>query len=376
MKSHFAFHSFKRKLVKFFIIIFLSLSPSFLTLSNPIIPPPVVFEIYFGPWSWEIEIQNNQYYSYIENFDDLWLVGQFDTARFEPGHSFLPGVIEIATQFDMLTPMTIQQSGDYVKLYYISGNYSEYLGGIGWGSFSSEVTAPVGEQSIALQMFNLDENDWGSWNAKEQPHTINSNPGHIIKRTSFSGYVWDQNDAPMPNIYLDYCWDDEYYYGSSPTVPLINTNSDGYFHTDNMYSRKYHINFRIGEFYGPSIGETNVYLEIDSANYFEFKLDTLLTGIHEVKPSLPGYSIFNQPNPVTSQTTFVVETGDPHPDQKGVIKIYNETGFIVDIIPVNLNSQRQEIIYSFDDKFLSTGVYIYNLEVRNNRVGSGKLILQ
>lgn len=363
----------KRKLVKILFVVTLSLSPSFLTLSNPIIPPPVVFEIYFGPVSWEIEIMNNQFYSYIENFDDLWLVGQFDTAQFEPGHPFLPGVIEVATQFDMLTPMTIQQSGDHVSLCYKSGNYYEYLGGIAWGSFSPEVTAPVGEQSIAIQMFNLPENEWGSWEAKEQPHTINSNPGNVIKRTSFSGYVWDQNGQPMQDIYLDYCWG-AYYFGSNPTVPIIYTNSDGYFHTDNMYSREFFIRFR-NDFYGPIIGDTTVYLEIDSTNYFEFKLDTLLTGIKEHKPVVPAYSIYNIPNPSSSKTTFIIESDNANPNRKGVIKIYSEAGYIVDIFPLEISGGKQELIYNCHDKSLAAGLYFYNLEIGHQKVASGKMVI-
>jgi hypothetical protein len=368
------FQTNKRELVKFLLIILLGLyiaNPSF---SNPIIPPPVVLEIYFGTWSWEIEIMNNEFNDFV-NLDNLWLVGKFDTAQFEPGHSFLPGELNVVSNYSMLSPMTIEQSGDAVNLCYKSGNYFISLGGLSWGSLTSEVTAPVGEQSIAYQRFDLPEYDWSYWEAKELPNTIHSSPGHVIKRATFSGYVRDKDDQPMADIWLDYPYSWVYYYDSYPTVPQVHTNSSGYFYCDDMYCRKFHITFRIGDFYGPGIGDTTVNLEPDSANYFEFKLDTLLTGIPEIKSLIPGYSIINNPNPSSSQTTFSIETNIQRPDQKGVIKIYSENGFIVDIIPVNLTNDRQEIIYNCNDKALSAGVYFYNLEVWNHKVASGKMVI-
>jgi hypothetical protein len=376
MKSFICSTNIKRKLEKYFFIIFLgfySVSESF---SNPIIPPPVVLEIYFGQWSWEIEIMNNEFYSEYENLDSLWLIGKYDTARFEPGHSFLPGELDVVTNYDMLTPMTIQQSGDAVDLCYRWNNNFYSIGGLSWGSYPYEVTAPVGEESIAYQRFDLPENDWSYWEAKELPNTIYASPGQVIKRATFSGYVRDKDDQPMPDIYLDYPYSWEYYYYTYPTVPIIHTNSEGYFHSENMYCRKFFIKFRVGDFYGPSIGDTTVNLEPDSVNYFEFKLDTLLTGINEIKPMIPQYSICNIPNPSSSQTTFIIETNSQKSDQKGVIKIYSENGYIVDIVPVNLNDNRQELVYNFDDKALSSGLYFYNLEVKNHMVASGKMIIQ
>jgi hypothetical protein len=359
------------------LFILLSFCPSLLTYSNPIIPPNVMYEIYFGQWSWEIEIMNNEYYAEYENLDSLWLVGKYDTARFEPGHSFMPGELVVITNYDMLTPMYIEQAGDDVRLCEKSGNYFYPLGYLEWGMIYSQVTAPVGEQSIAIQRFHLPEYDWSDWTAKEQPNTINSNPGDISKKAAFSGYVRDENDQPMENIHLHYCYPQFLYYDSDPTVPIIMTNSEGYFHSDNMYCRKYSIHFLNG-FWGNDIGDTAILinLEPDSANYFEFKLDTLLTGINEIKPSTLQYLINNKPNPSSFNTTFIIETNHPEPDQKGVIKIYSENGFIVDIIPVMINDEKQEITYDFNDKALASGMYFYNLELRNHKVASGKMIIR
>jgi hypothetical protein len=199
--------------------------------------------------------------------------------------------------------------------------------------------------------------------AKEEPNSIGFNPFEVSKRADFSGVVRDLNDAPLAGVDVNY---GEY--------PLIITGSDGYFSvSNNMFCRIYDINF---VFEGGIIGDSTISLEPDSANYFEFKLDTLLTGINELQPSTPQYSICNIPNPSSSRTTFIIETNLQNNVQKGVIKIYSEAGYIVDIVPVNMNNKRQELVYNFDEKALSSGLYFYNLEVNNRKVASGKMIIR
>jgi hypothetical protein len=351
------------------------LGPSFLTFSNPIIPPSVITEIYFGQWSWEIELCRNEFYN-LQNLDSLWLYGQYDTAKFEYGIPFY-GDIMVVTNYDMVTSMYIDQAGDRVYLYYKDGNYGEIIGWIDWGTFNPNpgqgVTAPEGEQSIAVQGFNLWEGEWEYWEVKELPHSIGSNPGQVNKRTHFEGYVKDKNNEPLSGIFIDYC---DFYYVSTPHVAMIWTDSNGHFITDDMFCRKYHINFINGEYYGPSIGDTNINLEPDSTNYFEFQLDTLLTGINEIRHAHPYYSIYSKPNPSSSQTTFIIDTEYPLPKEKGVIKIYNENGFIVDIIPVDLNDRHTDLIYCFNTKSLLPGMYFCSLEIRNQKVASNKMIIQ
>jgi hypothetical protein len=376
MKSTDIFLSGKRKMVKIILIAFLSICPSLLNFGNPIMPPSIIMEIYFGTSTWELEVMNNEYFSEYENMDDLWLVGQYDTAQFEPGHPFLPDQLNVVTNYSMLTPMTIEQSGDYIQLCSKSGDTFYPLDGIAWGISEWGITAPVGEQSIARQKFTFYESPWYEyWDAKEQPNTINSSPGHVIKRTAFSGYVRDKENQPMADIYLDYCYDLAYYHNSNPTVPIVSTNSEGYFNTNNMYCKKYYVYFRIGEFYGPIIGDTMINLEPDSTNYFEFKLDTLLTGVDEIKSLIPEYSITNIPNPSSSQTKFIFNSTGMIRGSRGVIKIYNESGFIVDIVPVVINNESEEVAYNINGKSLLPGTYIYNLEIRNHKLASGKMLI-
>jgi hypothetical protein len=139
-----------------------------------------------------------------------------------------------------------------------------------------------------------------------------------------------------------------------------------------MFCRKYDIRFLLDE---DEIGDSTIFIEPDSANYFEFRLDTLLTGIKEIKPAISRYSIFNIPNPSSSQTTFIIESNSQKLDNKGVIKIYNEAGFIVDIVPVQINQAKQELVYHFNDKSLASGLYFYNLEIGWLNMASGKMVI-
>jgi hypothetical protein len=209
------------------------------------------------------------------------------------------------------------------------------------------------------------------WTVKELPNSIGYNPFQVSKRATFGGYVKDKNDEPLGNIKLYYCTE-RYHFETTPTVPEIFTDEDGYFFTDNMFCKKYWVRFLNG---ADELEWTVVSIEPDSANYFEFKLDTLLTGINEIRNTSLAYSIYNIPNPSSGQTTFIIESDNLKPYQKGVIKIYSEAGYIVDIIPVEINNERQEIIYNFDEKTLSSGLYLYSLELRNHKVASGKMII-
>jgi hypothetical protein len=367
MKSFVFSPAIERNLVKMLLIVFLSINSSLLTFSNPIMPPPLIIEIYFSPEGWQIEMMNSEY-GQVNNLDNIWLCGIYDTAQFISGIEFIPGEVLVMTQDDLMTGMEINQDGDWLTLYYIFDNNNFPVDELGllWGNipvtpyyYFNRVTAPVGEQSIAVQELY----DFGDFCVvKEKPNSIGFNPFEVLKRADFSGLVRDSNDGPLAGVEV-----------SHGGYPLIITGSDGYFSTsDNMYCRIYDVNF---VYDGGIIGDSTISIEPDSANYFEFKLDTLLTGISDIQSSTLQYSIFNIPNPSSSQVSFIIETTNLKPDQKGVIKIYSEAGYIVDIVPVELNSEKQELVYNFNDKSLSSGLYFYSLEVRNHKVASGKMVI-
>jgi hypothetical protein len=368
MKSFDFYPGIKRKMAKLLFVVFLSFSQLLLTFGNPIVPPPLIIEIYFGPGGWQIEMMNSEY-GQVNTLDNLWLCGTDDSAQFVTGIEFSPGDVLVVTHDDLMTEMEINQDGDWLTLYYIDGDVIYPIDDIGlhWGNtpvtpyyYFNRVTAPIGEQSIAVQELF----DFGDFCVvKEQPNSIGLNPFEVSKRADFSGVVMDLNDSPLAGVEVSYGF-----------YPLIITSSDGHFSvSNNTFCRIYDVIF---VFDGGIIGDSTISIEPDSANYFEFKLDTLLTGINEIKPSSLQYSISNIPNPSSSQTKFIIETSNAKTDQKGVIKIYSESGYIVDIVPVELRDGKQELNYNFNDKSFASGLYLYKLEVRNQKVAAGKLIVK
>jgi hypothetical protein len=361
------------------LIMGLGLSLNFHSYSNPTIPPPMILEIYFGSDGWSMEMLNQGYWD--DNLDDVWLIGLYDAAHFKPGIAFAYGEVTVVTQDDFTDPsFIINQAGDWLTLWYRYDNSFHEIDyyGMPFGDIPdslvnhNKVSAPVGEESIAYQRFNNHPyTDDGYWLVKDLPNTIGLGYWQVSKRAEFSGYVKDQNNEPLAGVNLCYC-NPQYHYWTSPTVPELITDSNGYFHTDNMFCRYYFISFLYEE---GKIGNTAIFIEPDSANYFEFKLDTLLTGIGEYKPATTSYSIYNIPNPLSNQTTFVVETSGYRQNQKGVIKIYSSEGYIVDILPIEISGERQELAYNITDKALASSVYYYSLEIGKEKKASGKMVV-
>lgn len=369
-----------KKLVISLFIIFLGLNSSFYSYSNPIADPPMIIEIHFGTGSYSIELLIPEYWSET-NLDNFRMVGLYDTAQFVAGIAIIPGVVFFVTQDDFITPFYINQAGDDLHLEYWFGSFWALVDyyGLQFGDYPGPngcmVSAPAWEESVAWQMFYhymppYSETFW--WTVKELPNTIGFSPLQVTKRASFSGYVKDKNDEPLEGVRLYYC-PQFFHYETYPLVPELISDQNGYFSTDSMFCRKYIIWFRYED---GSIGDTTIFIEPDSANYFEFKLDTLLTGIHETRPAVSsGYAIRNIPNPSSGQTTFIINSYYPNIYNKGVIKIYNEAGFIVDLLPVEISGEKQELIYNYQDRSFAAGIYIYKLEIGKKKVASGKMVI-
>lgn len=367
--------SAKGILIRLSLIICLGFCLNYNSLSNPALDPPVILEIYFGSGGWSIELVIPDFFG-ISNLDSVIMTGLYDTAAFVPGIVFIPGEAFTVTQADFQDGFFINQDGDELHLVYLSE-----IGYYGWDYFGlkfgdqptfpyAEVSAPIGEESIAWQLFTAPTN-YSFWIVKELPNTIGLNPFQVSKRATFSGYVRDRNDAPLSGIKLDYCGF-EFYHNTTPSVPEIYTDENGYFYTDNMFCKRYHFRFLYDE---GMIGDTLICLEPDSANYFEFKLDTLLTGIADCKPAITSYSISNIPNPISNNTTFVIEKSGILQNQKGVLKIYSSEGYIADILPVEISGEKQEMNYNLNDKSLASGIYYYSLEIGKEKKATGKMVV-
>lgn len=369
-------HCSKKNLIKAMLVSVIISCSSLNSYSNPLLFPPLLTEIHFGSDGWSLEFYGGEYF-WSSNLDNFRVIGLYDTARFNSGIEVNSYEAIILRQSDFLTPLYINPEGDHLKIQELYNDLwldVEYFG-LPFGDIPGgcEVGAPSGEGSVAWQRFFFVDQMYYEdfWTVKEYPNTMGSSPMQVNKRSTFSGYVRDLNNDPLPFIKLDYT-DNLHYYYFTPLVPEVYTNEEGYFFTENMYCKEYQINFR--DING-IVADTELIIEPDISNYFEFKLDTLLTGMNEIYPLTLHYSICNIPNPASSQTTFIIEANSSNTGREGVIKIYSENGFILDIIPVTLNDEKQEITYNFADKNLAPGMFVYNLEIKGQKVASGKMIV-
>lgn len=379
MKSSKSFQHLKWKMVRLsFIIIFAMLS-AFGSKSNVLIIDHTIMEFYYNSGDWSIEL----FFDYEVgngNLENMRISGLYDTARFLP-REYEFNMPVVVTQADFESPLYINPEGDWLFIEILIENewfrVDEF--GLNFGEMSNPddtwVSAPVGEESIAWQLLYCYVPPWGWgfnywWIVKELPNTIGFDPYEVSKRATFSGYVLDKYENPIPGLKLNYFSPE--IENSSPPLPFIYTDSSGHYYTGEMFCRKYHIEFLFND---DEIGDTTIFIEPDSANYFVFKLDTLLNGISEHYPLLSGFTIYNSPNPSSNQTNFVVESKNPGPNQKGVIKIYSEAGYIMDIIPLEISGKKQQLTYNFTDKTLAAGLYFYSLEIGRAKMASGKMMI-
>ena len=362
------------------LLTFLVISCFPVLMANPIIPPPIISELYFAEDGWQMEMVFDYMYG-LDNLDNVRLVGLYDTALFNQGITVNTGEIMVITGNDLQLPFFIDSLGDFITLETGSGSSWFTLDelGICFGECNifppPYVTAPIGSESVAYQEFYHPYNyDYSYWLVKEKPQTIGSSAFDVQKRVLFHGYVLDMDLNPIPNVKLDYCYNYNYYYYTSPTVPLLVTNEDGYFYTESMFSKKYRIRFK--DNYGVIIGDTIISVECDSNNYFEFVMDSIWVGLNDNK-TVQDISFYNFPNPFSERTKIVADLHYNSGSSKAIVKIYNLQGELLKILPLekSLNPNRLETSFELSETQFKPGTFLYTLEIDHKKVASNKMIV-
>lgn len=177
----------KGKILRIFLIVSQGFCINSHSFSNPIIPPPMILEIYFNSGDVYIELLISEYYGG-DNLDNIRMTGLYDTAQFLPGKEYTPGEVFYVTREDFETPFNINQAGDYLNLEEFGGGswypidyYGLPFGDIP-GYYFCTVSAPIGEESIACQMFTTPFGDANFWTVKELPNSIGYSPFNVQKR--------------------------------------------------------------------------------------------------------------------------------------------------------------------------------------------------
>ena len=124
--------------------------------------------------------------------------------------------------------------------------------------------------------------------------------------------------------------------------------------------------------------DTIINIEPDSVSNYGFIIDTLLSSISN-NSIRQKYNITTYPNPTNGETTFLLNIPNNYYYSKILIKIYNNEGEIIKILPINISSSQEKNSLEWNfrniDNYVISGIYNYVLEIDGKRVATNKLII-
>ncbi len=357
------------KKVLFVVLFVLSFG---ITNANPLPSPPIISEIYLDSANWFLELNFNSNNTF---GDSIRIFSKTDTANLAINNWI--GQVVILTQDSLLNTFQINRIGDIIEIQMYSPPNTWYTTDVVcWGNctcntyYKCNVNAPLSGQSLVMQEIQYGGSPVDYWLVKDNSPSLGTNIYQATSRGTFCGYVNDHLGNPFSNIML------KYYNLAGQGIPPVFTNNSGYFNNDYIFARNYNITFWNYSSSNLLIDTTiSITIEPDSINYYEFILDTLLTGI-EVTACKKEFSLSAFPNPTTGETTisFEIPTGVHY--SKALLKMYNSNGEIISIIPVSTSSKKEKYSVNWNmDTEIPSGMYLYKLELDGIKVASSKIIL-
>jgi len=339
--------------------------------SNPV--PPVLFsELYFEEDEWTIEIYD--YYGFFAGMtlNSCEISSSADTVQFNDGIYINFEEVLLITNDDLQSPLSINKTGDYVKLF---GNvfddeiiFGDYPG-------SQLNTVYDGQSFVRVSCGNMFAGE-DFYLAKENQPSLGSNPFSVNTRGVLSGYVYDINDNPVNSARIDYHPSDYLFF--------LYTDENGYFSNTQMYGMNYSVTVCIDD---TEYGNGNFTIEPDSTTFIELHTNYQSNKIQDL-PLIQNTSLSNYPNPfyptVNTNTTisFVSHSDTENTDK--LISIYNQKGQkIITFECINsFDAQAMESLSHItwngrdeNEKLVNSGVYFYVLELDGREVSSNKMIV-
>ena len=363
--------------MKKFIVVFALIILSISVFSNPIMLPPVISELYWDEnGDWSIELVFNDELDYYSNLDELSLVCNNDTSVFVSGIPIVFGQPMVVSSDDLVNPFDIPIDSGFV---YLIDN--EYLNPLGWGMLfghyeGSRISPALYGQSIVYQRFELcDINEETYWLVKETQPSIGSLPFTCQTRANFSGTVLDAVLTPVPEASIKYTFGSSNENAYSPSIPVLITDENGEFSTDQMFSKEYTIMIFV-EDQRELITFVNV--EPDSANNYEFLLDSLYVGIKKINDIKSGVSMTALPNPFNRHLDIHIQTNSNTIVKSSAVKLFDMSGNLIKKTDINTPYLNDVDVHwgQMNESEMKAGLYLLVLEVEGEFIATRKLVFQ
>lgn len=356
--------------------------------ANPITLPPVMSEFYIVNGSeWYLEISIDPMYSDIiyesSNLNGLEISSSSGSAIINDGIEFSIGEVIILTQDSMQTPLEFDRNNDFIGINNLEiGIYELY----GFGNMqSSRISALHEGQSLVNNKYvcfddsnfteevryRLIKDNSPNISSESEPFTLVSGTG------IFCGIVLDYLNNPVAGIVIG----DEYYGAPSDDICGYNMNSALTDENGCFSVEEYSCNYRTKVYYSFEIDnafiDTTVVIEPATDNYYEFHLDTVITDIKTNKyKSEIDFKAY--PNPGNGNIYFNYNLSRFSSYDEALIKIYNQIGEIVKIIPAKIEANESSIVHwegTCTYQSAPSGQYICKLELNGKSLAETKLII-
>ncbi|MBI5541798.1 MAG: T9SS type A sorting domain-containing protein [Bacteroidia bacterium] len=352
--------------------------------ANPITPPPIISEFYLVNDSiWYLELCFNPTFNYDTILDGYQITTSFGTALFKNGIHITQGSIIVITQDSLQTLLKIFRTGDFINIEKTIFSDTYLIDGISFGSnLTYSISSPIAGQSIVNQTYSCWSFMLGQFetNYRLVKENIPSIGINAHQATDFmgtcKGKVFDLMHNPISGILISNNHD--FYYAGMGACEIE------FDHGVTDTSGKFNVYLKSGKqliqlFTTSSLLlDTIVFIEPDSLNYYEFTLDTLLNRVVLMSIN-QNFSLSCFPNPSNGKTAISFELPDNTHNSNTLIKIYNSTGEMIRILPVDISGKQNKYSVEWDgkcyNKTVASGVYYYNLELDGKKVATNKLII-
>jgi hypothetical protein len=345
-----------KKVISFLIIV---LTYCNILLSNPIATPfAKISELKFeedNEWLLEIELF---YTNHINDYDSICVKTSNGFSRIKLDNITDGTNLFVINSDSLMSPLSINRSGDYVKLYsFLSVIRETIIDSLVFGNYPGSTIDSI---QIGYSIARID------WNVfcKDKNPTIGLPNDTVGTCGLLSGHIYDKNN----NILSDGTFRLDNYFS------LLNDST----YLTNAYSREAIFNRMYVDQSSKWLNITPLELNINPGNLYEIDIHILedIAGIKE-NTDKPGYEIhvINYPNPFNSSTNFAITIPSSQKYRHKQINIYNVLGQKINSIALSNQSSVQWDGKDFDGKSAATGIYYYQLDMDNKIYKSGSMVL-